>query len=100
MTANRFFCGAAGLAALIGATTLGAASASAACRPSVQAEASGRLQTLTEIAARAKWRSEVRDDYGASFTRWSRARSKTMRCYKVQPGNRWHCLARARPCNF
>ncbi len=100
MTAKRLFCGVAGFAALIGATTLGTAPASAACRPHVHAEATGRLQTLTEIAARAKWRSEVRDDYGAAFTRWSRARSKTMRCTKIRPGNRWHCIARARPCNI
>jgi hypothetical protein len=75
------------------------APASAACRATREAFARGALQTPTELIARARWRSEVRSAYGLSFSRWSVAKDKTMRCRKIQPGSRWHCVARARPCN-
>jgi hypothetical protein len=76
-----------------------AAPASAACRYPREAYARGALQTATELIARQRWRSEVRRAYGLSFARWSLAKDKTMRCRKIQPGSRWHCVARARPCN-
>lgn len=75
------------------------APASAACRAPREAFARGALQTPTELIARARWRSEVRGAYGLSYARWSLAKDKTMRCRKIQPGSRWHCVARARPCN-
>jgi hypothetical protein len=89
-----------GAAVLLGATILlQAAPASAACRAPREAYARGALQTATELIARSRWRSEVRGAYGLGFARWSLAKDKTMRCRKIQPGSRWHCVARARPCN-
>jgi hypothetical protein len=64
-----------------------------------EAFSTGYLQTTTEIAARAKWRSEVRGHDGLRYTRWSFARDKNMQCRKVVPGRRWRCTARARPCD-
>ena len=92
--------GAAGAAIMVAALAVaGAAPANAACRASVEAYARGALQTLTEISARSKWRSAVRERYSVRYTRWSLAQEKTMRCRKIEPGRRWHCVARARPCD-
>src|ERR1700694_4782833 len=92
--------GAAGAAIMVAAlAAVGATPADAACRPSKEAYARGTLQTLTEISARSGWRSAVRESYGVRFSRWSMAKEKTMRCRKIEPGRRWHCIARARPCD-
>jgi hypothetical protein len=100
MTLRTQACAAAAAVALVGAAALlDSAPASAACRAPREAFARGALQTPTELIARARWRSEVRRAYGLSFSRWSLAKDKTMRCRKIQPGSRWHCVARARPCN-
>ena len=92
--------GAAGAAIMLAAlAAAGAAPADAACRGSREAYARGVLQTLTEISARNSWRNNVRERYGIRFARWSLAQDKTMQCRKIQPGRRWHCVARARPCD-
>jgi hypothetical protein len=91
---------AAAAVALFGvATILDATPASASCRGSVEAYSKGFFQDPAQIVARAKWRSEVRRRYGFSFARWASARDKVERCRKDTPGRRWHCTARARPCN-
>lgn len=101
MTIKRIVHGAAAAALVAGVTMFGAAApASAACKSHWHERfAVGAFQTPTEILARSKWRNAVRSHDGVNWTRWSRAKDKTMRCHKIQPGNRWHCLARARPCN-
>ena len=100
MELGRMMKGAAGAAMMVAALAVaGAAPANAACRASVEAYARGTLQTLVEISARNKWRNAVREDYGIRFARWGLAKEKTMRCRKVLPGRRWHCVARARPCS-
>jgi hypothetical protein len=83
-----------GAAAIVDATP-----ASAACRAPVEAYAKGLIQNPTQIIARSRWRSEVRGRYGFAFTRWANAKDKVERCRKETPGRRWHCTARARPCN-
>jgi len=91
---------AAGGVALLGAAAiLDATPASASCRGSVEAFSKGYIQNAVQIVARSHWRSEVRRRYGSSFTGWSRAKEKVERCNKETPGRRWHCIARARPCN-
>jgi hypothetical protein len=99
MALRRIITGAAGAAIMVAVLAIDAAPASAACRPSKEAFARGPFQTVTEISARNKWRSAVRASYGVRFSRWSLAQEKTMRCRKILPGRRWHCVARARPCN-
>jgi hypothetical protein len=97
---KSFVCTTLGTVALAGALTIAAAvPADAACRPSREAYARGILQTPAELLARQRWRNEVRSRYGARFMRWSVAKDKTMRCRKLLPGRRWHCVARARPCD-
>ena len=92
--------GAAGAAIMVAALAVaGAGPADAACRASKEAYARGALQTLTEISARNSWRNAVRESYGIRYARWSLAEEKTMRCRKILPGRRWHCVARARPCS-
>ena len=87
-------------ATLFGATMiLDATPASAACRGSVEAYAQGLIQNPTQIIARNRWRSEVRRRHGFGYTRWAIAKDKVERCRKITPGRRWHCTARARPCN-
>ena len=86
--------------ALLGVTALvDAAPASAACRAPMESYARGFLQNATQVLARARWRNEVRGRHGFAFTRWGVAKDKVERCRKVTPGRRWHCTARARPCN-
>jgi hypothetical protein len=81
------------------AAILDATPASASCRGTVEAYSRGYIQNAVQIVARSRWRSEVRRRYGASFAGWSLAKDKVERCNKIQPGRRWHCIARARPCN-
>ena len=91
---------AAAVVALIGAAvTFGATPASASCRGPVEGYSRGYIQNAVQIIARSKWRGEVRRRYGSSFVGWSLAKDKVERCNKIQPGRRWHCTARARPCN-
>lgn len=91
---------AAAAVALIGAAAiLEATPASASCRGTVEAFSRGLFQDPSQIVARARWRSEVRRRYGFSFARWASAREKVERCTKEKSGRRWHCIARARPCN-
>lgn len=86
--------------ALFGAAAiLDAAPANASCRAPVEGFSRGIFQDPTQIIARSNWRSEVRRRYGFSFARWALAREKVERCRKETPGRRWHCTARARPCN-
>jgi hypothetical protein len=99
MIAMRLLRGGTCAIALGALTAAAAVPAGAACRGFVQATAEGTFQTPTEIVARARWRSEVREAHGGEFARWSLAKVKTMRCTKIQAGNRWTCLARARPCD-
>ena len=100
MEFRRSLTGAAGTAIVLATLAIAAAApASAACRASREAYARGPFQTIAEISARNKWRSEVRQRYGVRYARWSLAQEKTMRCRKVLPGRRWHCVARARPCS-
>jgi hypothetical protein len=76
------------------------APASAACKGHEhEARGVGVFQTTTEIAARSRWRAEVRSHDGDRWARWSLARDKTMRCRKLEPGRRWRCVARAIPCD-
>jgi hypothetical protein len=92
--------GSLGAILVVGAVTIAtAAPANAVCRGFKEATARGILQTPTEILARNRWRGEVRSSYGIRFTQWSNAKDKTMRCRKLLPGRRWHCVARARPCD-
>ena len=88
-----------GAAALVGAMTITPASASAGCRGYVQASAEGAFKLPTELISRARWRSEVRDRYSTSYAFWSKAEEKTTRCHKEGPGDKWTCVARARPCD-
>ena len=85
---------------LIGALAiLGATPASAFCRAPVEAYAEGYIQATTQLASRNRWRNEVRQRYGFQFARWGLGKGKVERCRKLSPGRRWHCIARARPCN-
>jgi len=85
---------------LIGALAiLDATPASAFCRAPVEAYAQGYIQGTTQLASRNHWRSEVRRRYGFAFARWGLGKEKVERCRKLSPGRRWHCTARARPCN-
>ena len=78
---------------------LGATPASAFCRAPVEAYAEGYIQGTTQLSSRNRWRSEVRQRYGFQFARWGLGKEKVERCRKLSPGRRWHCTARARPCN-
>ena len=84
---------------LLGATQATSATpAQAACKRHVNERyASGIFQTPTELQARLRWRNTTRKCDGYAWARWSLAKDKTMRCHKVDPGNRGHCLARLRP---
>jgi hypothetical protein len=88
-----------GVAVLLGATAMGPAAANAACRSFVQAGAEGTFKLPTELISRARWRSEVRERYGAEYAFWSKAEEKATRCTKGEPGDKWRCAARARPCS-
>jgi hypothetical protein len=88
-----------GAAALVGAMAMAPAAASAACRGYVQASAEGTFKLPTELISRARWRSEVRDRYSSAFAFWSKAEDKVTRCQKQDPGDKWRCVARARPCD-
>lgn len=100
MIVRKVLQGAAGAAALVGATLATASSAEAECvdRRYV-GEAYGLFHTTTGIAARADWRREVRQQIGYEFARWSRSRDRTTRCSRPESGGRWYCRARARPCD-
>jgi hypothetical protein len=76
-----------------------AAPASAFCRAPLEAYAQGYLQITTQLASRNRWRNEVRRRYGFPFSRWGLGKDKVERCRKLSPGRRWHCTARARPCD-
>ena len=78
---------------------LEATPASGFCRAPVEAYAQGYFQGTTQLASRNRWRNEVRQRYGFQFARWGQAKEKVERCRKLSPGRRWHCTARARPCN-
>ena len=95
----RFAVIGAGVAVLLGSMAIAPATASAACRGFVQASAEGTFKTPTELLSRARWRTEVREKYGAGYAFWSKAQDKTTRCHKEEPGEKWRCTARARPCN-
>jgi hypothetical protein len=41
----------------------------------------------------------VSDRYSAGYAFWSNAEDKTTRCHKEGPGDKWRCVARARPCD-
>ena len=85
---------------LIGALAiLEATPANAFCRAPVEAYAEGYIQGTTQLSSRNRWRSEVRQRYGFQFARWGLGKEKVERCRKLSPGRRWHCTARARPCN-
>ncbi len=100
MTARSLAYGAVGAVALLGGMAiLDATPASARCRAPVESAASGVFQNPTQLVARNRWRSEVRRRYGLSYSRWGRATGKVERCNKISPGRRWHCIARARPCD-
>jgi hypothetical protein len=88
-----------GVAVMLGATAMAPATASAACRGFVQASAEGTFKYPTELISRARWRSEVRDRYDSQYAFWSRAEEKSTRCTKSEPGDKWICAARARPCD-
>jgi hypothetical protein len=88
-----------GAAALVGVMAMAPATANAGCRGYVQASAEGAFKLPTELISRARWRSEVRDRYSSSYAFWSKAEDKTTRCRKEGPGDKWHCVARARPCD-
>ena len=89
----------AGAAVLLSAVAIAPVPASAACRGSVQGLAEGTFKYPTELLSRARWRTEVREKYGAGYAFWSKAEDKTTRCHKEEPGEKWRCVARARPCN-
>jgi hypothetical protein len=88
-----------GAAALAGVMAIAPATASAGCRGYVQASAEGAFKLPTELISRARWRNEVRDRYSTSYAFWSKAEEKTTRCHKEGPGDKWTCVARARPCD-
>jgi len=89
----------AGAAVLLSAVAIAPTPASAACRGSVQGLAEGTFKYPTELLSRARWRTEVRDKYGAGYAFWSKAQDKSTRCQKEGPGDKWRCVARARPCD-
>jgi len=41
----------------------------------------------------------VRDRYSSGYAFWSKAEDKATRCRKEGPGDKWTCVARARPCD-
>jgi hypothetical protein len=88
-----------GVAVILGATAMAPATANAACRAYVHASAEGTFKYPTELISRARWRSEVRERYGAPYAFWSKAEEKATRCTKSEPGDKWRCAARARPCS-
>jgi hypothetical protein len=92
--------GAAGVAALVGASLGLAPSADAACAARYYVgEATGLFYTTTGISARSDWRSQVRRREGNGFAFWSRSRNRSTRCSRPEGGGRWFCRARARPCD-
>ena len=74
-------------------------SAQAGCRGYVQAHAEGTIKYTTELLSRARWRGEVRERYTAAHALWSKAENKTTHCTKGEPGEKWRCTARAKPCD-
>jgi hypothetical protein len=90
---------AAGAGALAVAMLAAAPSADAACANRIYVgEATGVFYTLTGISARSDWRAAVRRRLGGEYAFWSRATSRSTRCYRPEGGGRWTCRARARPC--
>lgn len=74
--------------------------ASAKCYRDITREATGRIQFVTRLAARNKWRAAARQRYGAKFAVWTLAADdKTEQCNKKGPGAPWRCIASARPCD-
>jgi hypothetical protein len=99
MIARRALLGAVGAATLAASALVWAPPAEAVCRGYFTGEAIGIFYTTTGIAARADWRSQVRDAAGSEFALWSRSRDRTTRCFRRETGGRWFCRARARPCD-
>jgi hypothetical protein len=97
--APRLLHGAAVAAALAAVSIFAVPSAEARCAERLYlGEANGLFQATTGIAARSAWRREVREHLGGDFAYWSRARNRVTSCSR-RDGGRWHCRARARPCN-
>lgn len=97
MRMAHHFAGAALAACALAFASAGAAHA--ACREDRTAQADGSIRAIAETQATVRWRLAVRKEFGGEFAHWSRARRKTLWCHKPQPGNTWHCIARATPCN-
>lgn len=89
----------AGMAVLMSAGAVAPAEAAPKCRGFVQATAEGTFKYPTELISRNRWRGEVKERYGNSYAFWSSAEEKSTRCYKSEPGEKWTCLSRARPCD-
>jgi len=98
MIARAFLCGAIAAAAFSATTIVMTSSAHADCASrSFTGRASGVLRSVTGIAARNDWRSEVRREVGWSYGLWSRASNRVTQCNRRSSGG-WYCRARARPC--
>jgi hypothetical protein len=107
LTRKRSF-GAAGAAAFIAASLVGATLAGA---PPAEAQYCAErhvtgyaslpvpLRATTGVAARAQWRKKVAERLGARYAYWSRARNRETRCWRrTRDAVGWNCSARAIPC--
>jgi hypothetical protein len=76
-----------------------AAPASAECKASQTATATGLFKGVTGVEARAAWRIAVTGKDGIAYALWSKSKNRSTTCWTQKTGAKWKCVARARPCS-
>lgn len=68
------------------------------CRsdPTGSAAKTRKFKFLAKRDARKSWKGKVRDTLGDEWTKWSKARDRSISCYKSS--KKWTCTASGRPC--
>ena len=68
------------------------------CKPNVQgrSEAIYIVKAVSYRSAKNLWRAAVIVKYGSSWSSWSRAASKKVKCDRI--GTKYGCVASANPC--
>jgi len=100
MRANIFTRAAIVTASVAGLSMLvAAAPASAECKKSQTATATGLFKGVTGVEARASWRLAVIAKDGVAYALWSKSKNRSTTCWTQSTGSKWKCVARARPCS-
>jgi hypothetical protein len=71
----------------------------AECKAALTGRSDGThiVKEMAQIAARGVWRTTASAKFGADWSSWSNAQSKSLKCDRI--GTKYQCTASGKPCH-